>query len=68
MFKKILIFIIILLALLGAYFVYNYFARQITKKPNEQIQSLEQIPAETDFKGPTGPPSIKGPTGPSPQN
>jgi hypothetical protein len=59
MLKKILIFVIILIALLGAYFVYNYFTQKTVKSP-----TIGEF--YNDFKGPSGPPSIEGPTGPPP--
>jgi len=76
MLKKILLFIIILIALLGVLFFYNYFINSGVKAPT--IENNKNQPTEIfqdvnrgfdfkDFQGPAGPPSIKGPTGPPPQ-
>jgi uncharacterized membrane protein YobD (UPF0266 family) len=59
--KKILIFIIILIILLGLYLVYNYFTQPVVKAPT----NLE-IPQNSGFRGPSGAPYVKGPTGPPP--
>jgi hypothetical protein len=55
--KKLFIFIIVLAALLGLYFVYNYFANPEVKAPTIEYSG---------FKGPTSSPSVKGPSGPPP--
>jgi uncharacterized membrane protein YobD (UPF0266 family) len=60
--KKISIFIIILIILLGLYLVYNYFTQPVVKAPT----NLE-IPQNNGFRDPSGVPFIKGPTGPPPQ-
>ena len=60
MFKKILIFIIAAITLLGLVFVYNYFTRKTVKSP-----TIEEF--DNNFKGPSGLPLIKGPSGPPPQ-
>ncbi|MDP3015337.1 MAG: hypothetical protein Q8N28_02940 [bacterium] len=69
MIKKTLIFIIILFALLGLYFIYNYFIQPSSEAPIEiNNGQIQEIPISDGFRGPSGSPSIKGPSGPPPEN
>ena len=68
MWKRIVIYIIILIILLGLYFL---FTPQATNGPQAQ-KAGEETPQNLNnktsgFQGPTGPPSATGPSGPPPQ-
>ena len=60
--KKIIIFVIIVIALLAGVFAYNYFTEPKANAPADG----REITTNNGFKGPDGPPAMKGPSSPPP--
>jgi len=64
MWKRIIVYIVILIILLGLYFL---FTPQSLKTPSEKSLSQEIPENSSGFKGPNGFPLIKGPNSPIPE-